>query len=206
MQGALTDWWTLPTDKLGEFIEWQDEQYLPAVVAARLGRTVCRYRPLSGGHTQVSWIDVQEHTLASQGSGIDNTLPPLPIWLKLLNGQARERFILQLKADVGDQSSSPAPFRYVVQADIPTELADEYNAWYDQEHLPRLVSVPGIRRARRYIAPDNSPRYLTSYDLDAVDIFNTPAALEARKTPWTEKMRSAFLNSRRTMLILEHLI
>lgn len=196
MQAVLTDWWKIPDDKLDEFVAWQDAEYLPVLDP---GRNPCRYRVVAGQHTQVSWFDIDGAQLRD-GPGIDNHLPPLPIWLKLLNGQARERFMLELKADVGDVDSPPGAFRYIVQADIPDELAAEYNRWYDEEHLPRLVAVPGIRRARRYTAAAGSPYYLTAYDLDSADAFQSPAALAARKTPWTERMRGAFLNSRRSML------
>ncbi|MCK9508918.1 MAG: hypothetical protein M0Q54_10820 [Pigmentiphaga sp.] len=200
MQTSLTDWWTIPTERASEFVEWQDQEYLPTLSHSSLFVDVSRYQVLKGQHTQVTWLDANHDALLSLGSGIDNQLPPLPIWLKILNGRARERFALRLHAAMGDFGSGAAPFRYIVQADIPDAIAPEYNAWYDEEHLPRLVSVPGIRCARRYLASDGSPRYLTAYDLETVDAFETPEALQARKTPWTEKMRSVFLNSRRTML------
>ncbi len=64
--------------------------------------------------------------------------------------------------DVGMPSTPPAPWLYIVHTDIPAEIVTDYNAWYDEEHLPRLVSVPGVIRARRYVADDGvSPRYLT---------------------------------------------
>ncbi|MDX3905882.1 MAG: hypothetical protein QHC78_09360 [Pigmentiphaga sp.] len=201
MQAVVTDWWRLPTDKLADFIAWQDGEYLPALGVAGHG---CRYGVIAGEHVQVSWYGVDAALLRHGVAAADNDLPPLPIWLKLLNGHARERFALELKADVGDTAGPPAPFRYIVQADIPAELVDEYNHWYDQEHLPRLVKVPGVRRARRYTAIDASPYYLTAYDIDAPETWESPAALAARKTPWTERMRGVFQNSRRSMLKREY--
>jgi hypothetical protein len=92
------------------------------------------------------------------------------------------------------------PWLYIVHTDIPDDIVDDYNAWYDEEHLPRLVGVPGVERARRYVANGAlSPRYLTAYDLTIKDAFESPAGLKARKTPWTEKMRSLFYNTRRKM-------
>lgn len=86
---------------------------------------------------------------------------------------------------------------YVVHTDVPDDVAAEYNDWYDREHLPRLVSVPGVVRARRYVACDAHPRYFTAYDLADRDAFTSPQGLQARKTPWTEKMRNLFNNTRR---------
>jgi hypothetical protein len=55
---------------------------------------------------------------------------------------------------------------------MPADVVADYNAWYDEEHLPRLVGVPGVERARRFIADgQQSPRYLTAYDLSIKDAF-----------------------------------
>jgi len=104
-----------------------------------------------------------------------------------------------LKRDVGDKEAGDTPFLYIVHTDVPDDIVDEYNAWYDKEHLPRLVTVPGVLRARRYTAVEGHPRYLTAYSLSDKDAFSSPEGLKARKTPWTEKMRSLFSNTRRLM-------
>lgn len=115
-----------------------------------------------------------------------------------------EIFTFELARDVGVISASRAPWLYIVHTDIPPDIVDDYNAWYDKEHLPRLVGVPGVERARRYIAHGSmSPRYLTAYDLTIKDAFESPPGLQARKTAWTEKMRSLFKNTRRKMCALQ---
>jgi hypothetical protein len=43
------------------------------------------------------------------------------------------------------------------------------------------------------------PQYLTAYELTAPEVWESPAAHLARKTAWTEKMRSLFQNTRRSM-------
>jgi hypothetical protein len=100
---------------------------------------------------------------------------------------------------VGEQGDVKTPWVYLVHTDIAPDLLDEYNAWYGEEHLPRLVKVPGILRARRFTATAGAPRYLTAYDLTDRDAFESPEGLIARKTPWTERMRSQFTNTRRIM-------
>jgi hypothetical protein len=111
-----------------------------------------------------------------------------------------EMFTFTLVRDVGVVPATPAPWLYIVHTDIPDDIVGDYNAWYDEEHLPRLVRVPGVERARRYVANGAlNPRYLTAYDLTIKDAFESPAGLKARKTPWTEKMRGLFFNTRRTM-------
>ena len=100
---------------------------------------------------------------------------------------------------MGEPGRADTPWLYLVHTDIPDDIVGEYNEWYDQEHLPRLVTVPGVIRARRYTAVSGSPRYLTAYELTDRDAFESPEGLKARKTPWTEKMRSLFSNTRRAL-------
>jgi len=95
-----------------------------------------------------------------------------------------EVFTLTLARDVGARLTTPSPWLYIVHTDIPADVVADYNAWYDEEHLPRLVGVAGIERARRFVADgQQSPRYLTAYDLSIKDAFESPEGLRAR--PWT---------------------
>jgi hypothetical protein len=159
--------------------------------AASDGRKVYRYRVDGEAAERLIWIE----TDAGQKSGWSPAdVPP----------SAGEFFSFDLARDVGAKLQTPAPWLYIVHTDIPADVVADYNAWYDEEHLPRLVGVPGIERARRYVAHgDLSPRYLTAYDLTIKDAFESPAGLVARKTVWTERMRSLFKNTRRKMCALQ---
>jgi len=98
-----------------------------------------------------------------------------------------------------------APFLYVVEQDAAPEGEAEVNDWYEREHMPRLAAVPGVVAARRYVATDPacSPRYLAAYWLERREVFESPAWIEARVTPWTARARAFFRNPRRTMRRLE---
>ena len=158
----------------------------PRVAEAVDESTIRRYRVEDGGDEALLWIE---------GYRVDADR------LATIQG---EIFTFSLARDVGGRSEPPGRWLYVVHTDIPSDVVDDYNAWYDEEHLPRLVGVPGVERARRYVADGNlSPRYLTAYDLSIRDAFESPQGLKARKTPWTERMRSLFQNTRRKMCILQ---
>ena len=126
----------------------------------------------------------------------ESSVQPTPLGSKV--GEIEASFTAELKCDVGDANKS-SQWLYIVHTDIPADIVDEYNHWNDEEHLPRLVTVPGVNRARRFICTGQSPRYLTAYSLDDPNAFESPEGLIARKTPWTAKMRSLFFNTRRTM-------
>ncbi|HWL81960.1 MAG TPA: hypothetical protein VNR89_13505 [Roseomonas sp.] len=94
-----------------------------------------------------------------------------------------------------------APFLYTVEQDVEPGREEELNAWYADEHIPRLAAVPGVLSARRFVALDagTSPRYLAAYRLERREVFESPAWIEARETPWTRRARTFFRNPRRTM-------
>lgn len=54
----------------------------------------------------------------------------------------------------------------------------EYHHWYDEEHAPARLTVPGIRTARRYRDTAADQDYLAWYDLDSVDVLDTPQYLK----------------------------
>jgi hypothetical protein len=48
-----------------------------------------------------------------------------------------------------------------------------FNAWYDDEHVPNRLAVPGFLKAQRYkaaSASEGEPRYLALYELSSVDV------------------------------------
>lgn len=99
----------------------------------------------------------------------------------------------------GASQGASASWHYVVETDVLPAKEDDFNAWYDQEHLPGLASVPGTVRAVRYASMWASPRYYACYDLVSADSLGNPAWLAVRNTSWSSRIRPVFRNTRRTM-------
>jgi hypothetical protein len=47
---------------------------------------------------------------------------------------------------------------------------DEYNAWYDEIHLPQLLTLDGIVSARRLRPVDGKGPYVAIYELEGDDL------------------------------------
>jgi hypothetical protein len=108
---------------------------------------------------------------------------------------------LELLSEVAGASiDDAAPYRYVVETDVQPATEDDFNAWYEREHLPGLAAVEGTVRARRYRDRDGHPRYHACYDLARTEAVGCPAWLAVRGTAWSSRVRPAFFNTRRTML------
>jgi hypothetical protein len=65
---------------------------------------------------------------------------------------------------------------FYVYTDPGTLDEAEFHDWYDHEHGPARLTVPGIRSGRRYQAlDDQKPPWLALYELDSPDVIDSPA-------------------------------
>lgn len=81
----------------------------------------------------------------------------------------------------------------LVMMQCPPMLEEEFNAWYDTEHLPERLAVPGVETALRFVCLDGHPRYLAMYDLEKHEVLETPAYLKVaydKSSPWTKRVTS----------------
>jgi hypothetical protein len=104
----------------------------------------------------------------------------------------------------GPSADEPVNFHYVVEADVSPENDVQLNAWYQEEHLPGLASVPGTIRAARYRRTHPAPglpQYYACYDLLSLDVTKTAPWLVVRHTAWSDVVRPMFLNTIRTEFI-----
>ena len=51
----------------------------------------------------------------------------------------------------------------------------EFNRWYDREHLEERVAIEGFLEARRYVADEGSPKYLSLYSTETFEVLDSPA-------------------------------
>jgi hypothetical protein len=73
----------------------------------------------------------------------------------------------------------------------PSELEEEFNAWYDTEHIPERVAVPGFLTGLRYRCIDGAPRYLAMYDMETPEVLESEGYLRVsfdRASPWTKRV------------------
>jgi hypothetical protein len=80
--------------------------------------------------------------------------------------------------------------------DIDASDEAEFNRWYDREHLEERVAIEGFLEARRYIAHEASPKYLSLYSTETFDVLDSPAyrAALANQTDWSKGNIARFKN------------
>ena len=72
----------------------------------------------------------------------------------------------------------------------------EFNRWYDREHLEERVAIDGFIEARRYVAHDGNPKYLSLYSTETFEVLDSPAyrAALANQTAWSKANIARFQN------------
>jgi len=57
--------------------------------------------------------------------------------------------------------------------DFSTAHPDEFHDWYDLEHIPERLRVPGFLNAERWIGDENPQIALATYDLDTLGVLQS---------------------------------
>jgi hypothetical protein len=68
----------------------------------------------------------------------------------------------------------------------PAAMEEEFNAWYDTEHIPERLAIPGFRSARRWV---EGRSYLATYELDSAKVLESADYLARynNQTPWSKR-------------------
>jgi hypothetical protein len=79
----------------------------------------------------------------------------------------------------------------IAAMDFTTVAEDEFHDWYDTEHVPERLAVPGFINAQRWIGTSNPKHSVALYDLNEVGVLHSPPYLAVggdNGTPWTKRV------------------
>ncbi|MBI3968836.1 MAG: hypothetical protein HY329_24630 [Chloroflexi bacterium] len=188
-----------------DFNRWYDEEHLPERLSVPGFLWAKRFVALKGEPRYMALYDVESPAvLSSEAYRYFLTGPGKTEWTTrtLAAAKAARRGVFEQINPPGD----PAPYSdetgavLAVQTQPSQQMEEEFNAWYDSEHLPYLLAVPGVLRARRFrlLEGDLLP-YLALYDLRSTDVTGTPEWKQAVSTPWRNRVVGAMQNSAYTI-------
>jgi hypothetical protein len=87
--------------------------------------------------------------------------------------------------------------------DCAPDGREQFETWYNREHLQERVGVPGFRYGRRYeLVAGGDRQFCAIYEVDAPGVLNAPAYLARLNdpTPGTRQAMTSFRNMVRTVL------
>lgn len=69
------------------------------------------------------------------------------------------------------------------QMQPPDGWEEDFHDWYESEHIPARMRLPGFAGATRYRAVEGSPDYLACYFLDDLGVLQTPDYRRLKSDP-----------------------
>jgi hypothetical protein len=90
--------------------------------------------------------------------------------------------------------------------DCAPEGFEHFERWYNSEHLPERVGVPGFKFGRRYeLVSGGDRRFMAFYEVDSPAVLTSPAYVERLEnpTPWTSEAMQSFRGMVRTVCDLK---
>ena len=69
----------------------------------------------------------------------------------------------------------------IAAMDFSAAPEDEFHDWYDLEHVPERLRVPGFLNADRWIGIDNPKISVATYDLDNVEVLHSAGLSRGRR-------------------------
>ncbi|MBI2831685.1 MAG: hypothetical protein HYX79_05460 [Chloroflexi bacterium] len=100
------------------------------------------------------------------------------------------------------KAKSRQPVIMVMGTECPPEIAEEFNRWYSDKHVPDILKFPGVKKATRYkMVPQEAlthvkgtswgenPQFLTIYEFEdwkAVEEYNKWPERKAISEDWNK--------------------
>lgn len=124
----------------------------------------------------------------------------LGIYFRTASGNSRDAVGLVATAsaaetfvgvEIGDTGpSEPGDYVFLVSFDVPQVDQGEFDSWYETEHVPRLMEIPGWLRCRRYAVAGLglTPTRVAVHDLASLDALDSPLRAAAAASDWRREL------------------
>jgi antibiotic biosynthesis monooxygenase (ABM) superfamily enzyme len=194
-------------DKEAEWNNWYDTKHIPARLEVPGIRAVRRFIAIEGNPKyltiyELASVDVltSEAYLAMRDR--EASLPPDSFEFTTAKFPNFSRGLFELINPEQEEYRMPdSEIIFAVGHDVPPDKEEEFNAWYNTEHIPAMKRVPGILTARRFRAKQiqlpsragaglSGPKYSTLYDFEDDKILESESFLREKDSPWSFWVRS----------------
>ena len=197
--GLLMVWADIDPGHEAEFNRWYDEEHIGHLLAVPGFLSAGRYEAVKGGPKYLALHELEDHNVLRSTAYLD-AVKYRPSAARERAGTSRiatdflrnaYRQILPVHTSPVEGTREPAPFLQMGRIDIPAMVEEEFNDWYNTAYIPPYLACPGCLGARRYVAIDGQPKYLTLYEFANPAVSETPEWARARDSnPWSNRVRA----------------
>lgn len=197
--GILIASFDFSTAAADEFHDWYDLEHMPERQAVP-GFSACeRWIGADQPSYSVATYDLNSLSVLRGEPYKAIAYENVSVWSKRVISRCRRllRFEgVQITPSSGIARAPTGAGGFLINAmNIAPEHEHDFNAWYDEEHVPALSKVPGTLLARRYMAEGatgGTHKYVAVYHLATPDVPKSDAWKKAIDTPWSARMSPHF--------------
>jgi hypothetical protein len=197
MTGLLFSQMEPPADLEAEFHDWYNTEHIPARMAVPGFSEAVRYEALEGTPRflacyfleSLTALETPEYRVVKEQPGARTER-----MLRTVNGFTRYlcEGLSDTGADGGAAATTSGSLLFVAAFAVPDEAAAEFDAWYEEEHVPLLMRAEGWLRVRRYrVLPGHdgpSWTHLALHQLRDASALDSPERAAARSTAWRDRL------------------
>jgi hypothetical protein len=166
-----------------DFNDWYENEHIPARMAIPGFSHAIRYRD-DAGYLACYFLDDMSALETPEYRSLKEE-PSERTHRMLTNVTGFTRYITDQISDTGG-GVEKHPL-YVVAFAVPESDRAEFEAWYEEEHVPLLMKVPGWLRVRRFLTRpghDGPPwTHLALHEIASPAVLDAPERAAARDTP-----------------------
>lgn len=189
------------------FHEWYNSEHGPLRLRLPFIATGDRYKAADGNKpewsavydvTDLSWLEKRIYTRlreerSQREKGVMGTFESL------------DRKIYRTISSRGD-ITGPAPLQLAISMRVKESDLDDFNKWYEEEHIDMLSKVPGWLRTRRFqmvvgglkgMPPQGEVECLAVHDYEIKNGLGGPEHNAARETPWRNRVFKKIISNER---------
>jgi hypothetical protein len=188
--GLLAVWTDIAPEVEREFNQWYNTEHIPQLLGVSGFLSGRRYQAVEGEPRYLALYDLTDaEVLKSDAFRQVRELPTE--WTKKMRPHFQNTAIGVYRQifSHGTRPAQDVDFVLTVRLNIPAEKEQEFNEWYNVDHVPALVGVPGVYCARRYMAVEGDPKYLAVYEMNDARVPKSAEWDKARNSEWTLRIR-----------------
>lgn len=187
MQGKTIVYDAITVNREGGFAfdVWHQNHYIPSVLATgQLLNVQCYGSPLRATYVSVFESNTSPATL--------HGVLPAPEHASIISTERHvAAFMNEQTAPNAIAPLREAPILYPVLFNVPAHGEQDFNAWYDQEHLGILLRCqywPMCRRFKIHKPQPDSWTHIALHYLTDLRALESKERDEARATPWRDRL------------------
>lgn len=194
--GVYLELVNVPDELAAEWAEWYDSTYLPARTKIPGVYSARRLNGLIGSINNMvvydlsnfmipyspEWIDVDESLAASS---------PAPAAVAAALSTAQENWVYRQIFAMKDGPYEPEEVEIFHGAffEVPSRDQDEFNDWYNTEHVEFVKTVEGYLNCRRFQAIEEPTKFCALYDVVELRHSEAKDVHPQNYTPWANRVR-----------------